>query len=396
LNNIEVSVIIPTYNKFPLNLFTLYSIENQNFDLSKVEVIMIDDGSTDQTKTLENHTFSFHFKLISVKQNLGRPRARNLGIKAATGNIIIFLDAEIIVQPDFLAIHYQYHQRYPNLVVTGVMLMKKVYSVLFPEFSPTQFRDCTNLIKNHSEFQEKIAPFKQLHQVTPLISEKDIVEENYRKLSFTAPYESYYLNTIISNYGYDLKGYRIPWQLFGTGHVSASRKAIDQVGLFAEYPGYGWDDCEMGYRLYKNGATFLTDKYLISYHQEHPISNVIEDQSKKNYYKFQETYKTVDQMIIGLTFLPVPYNLHQINQLLINYQLLCGQYPNNFMLMKQMFHSMLRQIGALLNENMRITALNRQPLKQSEKIALHIEKQKLRNLAIFQPFLQCFERLENL
>jgi GT2 family glycosyltransferase len=396
MNNSKISIIIPTYNKFPQNLYTLYSIENQNFDLSKVEVIMVDDGSTDQTKSLINHPFSFHFKLISNQQNLGRPKARNLGIKAATGSILIFLDAEIIVRPDFLAIHYQYHQQYPNLVVTGVMSMKKVYSVLFPRFSYLQLQDCKNLIQNHPEFQAKLAAFEQQQQVITLIDKKDIVNEAYLKLSLTTAYEQYYLRTIISNYGYDLKGYRIPWQLFGTGHVSVSRAAMDQIGLFEEYPGYGWDDCEMGYRLYKNGATFLSDQNLISFHQEHPISNVIKDESKKNYFQFQEKYKAVDQMIISLTFLPVPYNLHQVNQILINYQLLCERYPSSFMLIKQLFHNMLRQIGILVSKNKQLTVLNKHSLNQSEKITLTIEKQKLRGVNNFQPFLQCFERLENL
>ncbi len=99
--------------------------------------------------------------------------------------------------------------------------------------------------------------------------------------------------------------------MFGTGHVSVSKEALEGVGLFSEYPGYGWDDCEMGYRLYKNGAVFASDERLVSYHQEHPIVKTIRDKSKENYFRFQETYKEVDQMIISLTFLPEPFNLHK-------------------------------------------------------------------------------------
>jgi glycosyltransferase involved in cell wall biosynthesis len=396
MNNIEISVIIPTYNKFPLNLFTLYSIENQKFDLSKVEVIMVDDGSTDQTKTLIDHPFSFQFKLISNKQNLGRAVTRNIGVKAARGNVLIFLDAEIIVGPNFLAIHYQHHRQQPNLVLTGVMLIKRVYSVLFPEFSPKQLSSCKEILLNQPEFQKKLNDFKKHHQVTSLINLNDIAKESYLKLSLTASYEQYYLRTIISNYGYNLKGYRIPWQLFGTGHVSVSRNAINQVGLFEEYPGYGWDDCEMGYRLYKNGATFLSDQNLISFHQEHPISNVIKDESKKNYFRFQEKHKAFDQMIISLTFLPVPYNLHQVNQILINFQLLCEKYPKDFLLIKQVFYTMLRQIGELSCEKKKLTDLNQLPLNQAEKLTLRTEKQKLKELYNYQAFLECFERLEQL
>ncbi len=96
--SIDVSIIIPTYNKFPLNLLTLYSLENQTYDSSKFEVILVDDGSTDSTLSIaDNYLFPFHFKYIRVPQNIGRPAARNTGIRAAKGRWIIFLDAEILV-----------------------------------------------------------------------------------------------------------------------------------------------------------------------------------------------------------------------------------------------------------------------------------------------------------
>lgn len=43
---------------------------------------------------------------------------------------------------------------------------------------------------------------------------------------------------------------------FHSGNVSVKAKGIIEVGPFEEYPGYGWDDHEMGYRLYKRGYSF--------------------------------------------------------------------------------------------------------------------------------------------
>jgi cellulose synthase/poly-beta-1,6-N-acetylglucosamine synthase-like glycosyltransferase len=69
---IEVSIIIPSYNKYPLNLLTLYSLEKQNFDFSKMEVLLIDDASEDQTsELLENYQPPYHFNYIRCKQNNG-------------------------------------------------------------------------------------------------------------------------------------------------------------------------------------------------------------------------------------------------------------------------------------------------------------------------------------
>ncbi|MCF6409152.1 glycosyltransferase family 2 protein [Pseudalkalibacillus salsuginis] len=391
--DIEISIIIPTYNKYPQNLLTLYSIENQQFDLSKVEVIMIDDGSTDQTRTLISHTFPFHFKLIRSGHNIGRPAARNLGIKNAKGKILIFLDAEIIVQPDFLTIHHHYHSKHSNMVVTGVMTIRRLYSILYPDFSESQLQECRGITRALPEFKAKVDAFDKKPQKLLLLNKHHIFSEKYKRLSTITPYEKFYNRVIIANYGYELKGYKIPWQMFGTGHVSVSKGAIEQVGLFSEYPGYGWDDCEMGYRLYKNGAVFTSDERLISYHQEHPIAKTIRDESKENYFRFQETYKEVDQMIISLTFLPKPFNLHKTNQILVNYQDLCIRYPDAYKSIKQCFHGMLREIGRLKSKNEPITSLSKQKI---DKNALFNEIQQLRKLRRYQSFLECFKYLGNL
>ncbi|WP_349410297.1 glycosyltransferase family A protein [Pseudalkalibacillus sp. SCS-8] len=395
-NPIEISVIIPTYNKYPQNLLTLYSLEHQSFDLSKVEVIMIDDGSTDQTKkVLESHPFPFSFYYIRSEKNIGRPAARNLGLKAARGNIIIFLDAEILVRSNFLQIHHSYHQQTPNLVVTGIMFLKRLYSVLFPDFSQKQLEECRELMMRHRGMAQKFEDFTNSPQVIPLIEKRDIFRQNYTRMSLPTHFETLYKYLIINNYGYSLTNYQIPWQLFGTGHVSVSKKAIDQVGPFAEYPGYGWDDCEMGYRLYKNGATYVTDRRLISYHQEHPVLTSIKDESKKNYYRFQETYKEVDQMIISLTFLPHPYNLHETNQIYIQYQQLMNEHLSKLPVIRRTFYLMLRKIGVLASQKSKLTNLKPE-LSHEDRKKLKDERLFLKSLNRYELFIECFERLENL
>ncbi|MCF6136894.1 glycosyltransferase family 2 protein [Pseudalkalibacillus berkeleyi] len=393
----EITVIIPTYNKYPQNLLTLYSLTHQTFDLTKVEVIMVDDGSTDETESITKlHNFPFEFNYMKCRTNIGRPAARNKGLKMAKGKVIIFLDAEILVRPDFLTIHHQYHAETTNLVVSGIMFLKRLYSVLFPDFSEEQLEECMRLMIRNRTLYKKLESFNTQPHILPLIEKSDIENDSFQKLSLPSKVEVFYKEIIVKNYGYGLSNYQIPWQLFGTGHVSVSKKALDEVGLFEVYPGYGWDDCEMGYRLYKNGATYLTDRRLISYHQEHPIAPTIKNESKQNYYLFQEKYKEVDQMIISLTFLPVPFNLHQTNQILVNYKRLCKEHPKSFPIMKKYFQSMLRKIGFLASKSMNITNLKPTPTNMTELHQLELEKERLKELNIYMTFLQCFKRLENL
>lgn len=393
----EISIIIPTYNKFPQNLFTLISLQNQSFDLSKVEVLLIDDGSTDETREIINHhSFSFDLRYIDCGRNIGRAAARNRGVKEAKGKVLIFLDAEIMVRPNFLKIHYNYHKQNKNVVVTGILFIKRLYSVLFKGFSNHQLEECYALTNARPDLKAKVSEFQRARGRIPLINRGDIYNQTYETLTLPTHYEVFYQRVLIDNYGYKLKNYRIPWQLFGTGHVSVSKETMHRVGLFSEYPGYGWDDCEMGYRLYKNGAQYLTDPRLISYHQEHPVATLNTDESKKNYYRFQETYRSVDCMIISLTFLPVPFNLHEVNLILINYQNLCKTHPNDFMLTKKVFREMLRDIGKKCSNKEDLKDLIPTYLTMKQMNKLKKELEILRQKKEFTKFLECFDRLEKL
>lgn len=85
-----VSIIIPVYNASKHIVRALDSIKNQTY--KNYEVIVIDDGSTDDScKIIEGHVIDL--KLIQ-KTNGGVSSARNVGIKAATGKYIAFLDSD--------------------------------------------------------------------------------------------------------------------------------------------------------------------------------------------------------------------------------------------------------------------------------------------------------------
>ena len=95
---IKVSVVIPVYNHARELPAALQSIFNQTF--KDLEVIVVNDGSTDDwQKALV--LFQDRIKVIS-QANRGAAAARNAGARLATGEYIIFWDADVIAKPDML------------------------------------------------------------------------------------------------------------------------------------------------------------------------------------------------------------------------------------------------------------------------------------------------------
>jgi glycosyltransferase involved in cell wall biosynthesis len=92
------SVIIPTYNRLPILQKCLMAMEQQNFDLD-YEILVIDDGSTDDTIAWINAQLkSNHLSYVRLLQqnHQGAAAARNLGIERALGEIVVFIDSDLV------------------------------------------------------------------------------------------------------------------------------------------------------------------------------------------------------------------------------------------------------------------------------------------------------------
>ena len=96
---IEVSVIVPVYNEDKTLVAILEKINQQSIAGIKIEIIIINDGSTDNSlKILKEHSSLFH-KLINLEKNSGKGAAVREGLKLATGDYILFQDADMEYDP---------------------------------------------------------------------------------------------------------------------------------------------------------------------------------------------------------------------------------------------------------------------------------------------------------
>ncbi len=123
----KVSVIIPLYNKGPYIERALDSVMAQTY--SNFEVVVIDDGSTDEGPEIVKRYLSDTNKKIRLirQKNSGVSVARNLGIRESTGDLIAFLDADDAWKPNFLEYIIGLRKRFTNAGAYAT-----AYEVVYP------------------------------------------------------------------------------------------------------------------------------------------------------------------------------------------------------------------------------------------------------------------------
>ncbi|MEM5947467.1 glycosyltransferase family 2 protein [Spirochaetia bacterium 38H-sp] len=110
---IRISVVIPLYNKEKEISDTLKSVINQSYPAD--EIIVVDDGSTDNSADIVKGFSDNRIKLIQQK-NSGESQARNTGIAAASNEYIALIDADDLWEEDFLLEIKALIERFPNAV----------------------------------------------------------------------------------------------------------------------------------------------------------------------------------------------------------------------------------------------------------------------------------------
>ena len=103
-----VSVIMPAYNSAEFIEESIHSVQQQSYP--NWELIVIDDASTDETRDKEKQLFKVDSRIILLQNttNQGTGISRNLGIKAAKGEFIAFLDADDLWKHEKLEIQLKF------------------------------------------------------------------------------------------------------------------------------------------------------------------------------------------------------------------------------------------------------------------------------------------------
>jgi len=99
-NTIQLSIVIPTYNKADFLALLLESLLQQDYPQHLMDIIVVDDGSTDHTaQVIDQFYHQFKFFTCIRQPNKGIGAARNAGVKAASAEFIAFLADDYILSP---------------------------------------------------------------------------------------------------------------------------------------------------------------------------------------------------------------------------------------------------------------------------------------------------------
>ncbi len=235
-SNIQVSVVIPTYNNRRYARLCVEHLLKQKLDSTLYEIIVVDDGSTDGTQQELLNLFSqnrdhnltlIYFPRVKPRQmGDGQFRAgiaRNLGIKHARGAIFSFLDSDILVPEDYLCTVIAELKEADLLQARRLNLSKEVSAQ-----DTIYYKNITksNLIADEPYW------------------------ENFNQLPSWGRVEN-------------------PWKYVCTHSLSVRAETLKKVGGFKNcFIFYGFEDTDFGYRLHKQGARFrLLDTHV--YHLFH-------------------------------------------------------------------------------------------------------------------------------
>ncbi|WP_340679938.1 glycosyltransferase [Paraglaciecola sp.] len=235
----KISVVIPTFNRAELLRHSLNSLVNQSIDKASFEVIVVDDGGSDNSKQVCN---DFE-PLINIRYiwqiDAGfRPgKARSVGIVAAEGEYILLIDSGIILSHSALEKHLKRHQASTiNKVVIG-------YVYGFKSDEDAVNNALTNISSHDVDSAIKAMQDAQLY---------DNRQWQYDEL------------------GKNLAMWPAPFDIFWTAHVSAKRSELIRVGLFDEsFNSWGGEDVDLGIRLFNNNNKYELGDDIYSVHWPH-------------------------------------------------------------------------------------------------------------------------------
>src|SRR5689334_2145975 len=113
----SVSIVVPTYNRRERLERLLNRLDDTRNGTIDLEVVVVVDGATDGTEAMLGALTPSYALRVVVQSNRGPAAARNAAIAVAQGDVLLFLDDDVVPVPGLVERHLQVHERDPHAVV---------------------------------------------------------------------------------------------------------------------------------------------------------------------------------------------------------------------------------------------------------------------------------------
>ncbi len=114
-----VSLVVPTFRRAPILAQSLRALLHLNHPQDRVEIIVVDDGSLDETQAVVAGLADPRIAFLQQPRNQGVAAARNRGAREARGDVLIFLDDDMLVQESMIERHLRWLRRFGACMVNG-------------------------------------------------------------------------------------------------------------------------------------------------------------------------------------------------------------------------------------------------------------------------------------
>ncbi|PJA41475.1 hypothetical protein CO178_00050 [candidate division WWE3 bacterium CG_4_9_14_3_um_filter_34_6] len=279
-----VSIIIPCYNSEDTILQTLFSIESQNLNkayLKNVEVVVVDDGSKVQIFNIIDpyiSEFTFKLNMIRLSNNKGLSTARNIGIKAITNDILIFIDSDIILSKNYIKEHVIRSSMIPNAIFISfkenIEKNSELNSIDRIKKGVDASLSCDDLRVNRHIEKGKVGVVKAEKSIDTEI----LADTNYFK---------------DLGYGRRIGVLDLPSMVIGH-NFSTRKKILEEIGGFSNYfKGWGMEDSYFGAKAIANGNFIIPVIATGVYHINHVPRSGSEEKKQKELRKNLKIYKSL-------------------------------------------------------------------------------------------------------
>ncbi len=224
-----VTVVLPCFQGQEALDLTFAGLAAQTYPLDLLEVVVADDGSSPPITVPPGAPFEAR-AVAQVHDGFGLARARNMGAASATGEVLVFLDCDMVPEPELVEAHARWHHVHDRALTLG--------------------------FRRHVDF-DGISPVD--------LAAAGSVEAAVAGRSVSSPqWIEFHMSRTNNLTSTDDDLFRI----VTGGNLGVRREFFDEVGGFdGSFNQWGGEDTEMGYRAFNRGGLLVPERRALAWHQ---------------------------------------------------------------------------------------------------------------------------------